>query len=136
MKKAPLGILFVGFTFSVFGQNAGDFEYKTENGGITITGYNGGVKTVVIPPRIDNLPVTTIGAYAFADNQLTGVTIPDSVTSIGDYAFYGNQLTDVTIGTNVTLGTNAVANSFVDYYNAQGRRAGTYVYRNGRWSRQ
>jgi len=45
---------------------------------------------------------TSIGSYAFGNNQLTSVTIPDSVTSIGSYAFYNNQLTSVTIPNSVT----------------------------------
>ena len=37
-----------------------------------------------------------MGSEAFADNDLTSVTIPDSVTTIGDYAFFDNDLTSVT----------------------------------------
>jgi hypothetical protein len=60
------------------------------------------VANFVIPGTIWGLPVTSIGAGAFKDNQMTGVTIPDSVTSIGAEAFRGNQLTSVTIGNGVT----------------------------------
>jgi len=57
--------------------------------------------------------VTSIGDFAFYINQLTSVTIPDSVTSIGDFAFYINQLTSVTIPDSVTsIGESAfVANN-------------------------
>jgi hypothetical protein len=52
--------------------------------------------------------VTIIGSGAFRSNQLTSVTIPDSVTSIGSYAFYNNQLTSVTIPDSVTsIGSGA-----------------------------
>lgn len=43
---------------------------------------------LVIPDNIDNLPVTSIGKYAFYDcSNLTGITIPESVTSIDVFAF-------------------------------------------------
>lgn len=58
-----------------------------------------------IPPYIQNLPVTAIGAQAFSahgagafrGNQLTSVDIPDSVTHIGGRAFEGNRLTSVNL---------------------------------------
>ena len=44
-----------------------------------------------------------IGNGAFSENQLTSVTIGNSVTSIGNYVFYQNRLTSVTIPNSVTL---------------------------------
>ena len=80
-----------------------------------------------IPDVHNGLPVTSIGANAFAwcrnltsitipnsitsidecafsdSDSLTSITIPDSVTSIGDYAFSDcNDLASVTIGSGVT----------------------------------
>jgi TolB-like protein len=55
-----------------------------------------------IPSKIGRWPVTSIGKQAFSVNQLTSVTIPNSVTSIGDSAFYDNELTSVTIPNSVT----------------------------------
>ncbi len=46
--------------------------------------------------------VTTIGSYAFQNNNLTSVVLPDSVTSIGTSAFYNNNLTSVFIPNGVT----------------------------------
>jgi hypothetical protein len=68
-------------------QNAEDFETEEEDGQLTITRYTGSEKDVCIPERINGLPVTSIGKGAFSGNQLTSVTIPNSVTSIGKWAF-------------------------------------------------
>jgi PKD repeat protein len=65
------------------------YAYTTNAGGLTltITGYSGPGGAVTVPSTINNLPVTSIGVDAFADNSLTSVTIPGSVTNIGNDAF-------------------------------------------------
>ena len=66
------------------------FNYTTNNGTITITGYTGRGGVVAIPNTINGLPVTSIGNGAFRSvTSLTRVTIPSSVTYIGDEAFEG-----------------------------------------------
>jgi hypothetical protein len=118
-------------------KTSGDFEYKENNiggkRGITITHYVGTNPALTIPAKINNLPVTAIGASAFIpfldwfDSEadfiervgkapikvaLTSVTIPDSVTTIGNFAFEGNHLTSVTIPDSViTIGFLAFTNN-------------------------
>jgi hypothetical protein len=82
------------------------FTYTTNaDGSLNITGdtnipING---VVMIPSTITDLPVTSIGDWAFYATSLTNVLIPDSVTSIGDGAFFDcESLTNVTIGDSVT----------------------------------
>jgi PKD repeat protein len=65
-----------------------EFNFTTNNGTITITGYTGPGGAVSIPGTIDNLPVTAIGnggQSVFYNTGATSVTIPGSVTSIEDY---------------------------------------------------
>lgn len=51
----------------------------------------------------DEYTVVSIGQYAFAECELTSVSIPSSVTSIGEYAFYNcRELASVTIPNSVT----------------------------------
>src|ERR1035441_2708792 len=94
------------------------FWYSTNNGTATITGDNSASGAVTIPSSIpifpNNVPVTSIGTNAFSYvNEVTSVTIPDSVTSIGDSAFYSCSLTSITIGHGVTsIGTNAFAGCY------------------------
>ena len=88
----------------------GDFTYSSAST-VTITRYTGSGGNVTIPAEINGKPVTSIGDLAFSHDQLTSVTIPNSVTTIGEAAFSGNQLTSVTIPNSVTtIGIHA----FVD----------------------
>ena len=75
------------------------FSYTTNNGAITIIGYNCSGGAVNIPSTINGLPVTGIGAAFENNNNVTSVTIPDSVISIGNHAFDScYTLTSATIG--------------------------------------
>jgi uncharacterized protein (TIGR02145 family) len=87
---------------------------RIKNG--VVLGFNGSyrIPNLVIPGKAWGNPVTAIGDGAFANNGLTGITIPNSVTSIGSQAFANNQLTKVTflnsrytsIGNGVFSGCN------------------------------
>jgi len=121
-KNVFFVVLFIGLIFSVFGQSVNDFEYKVENGKITITKYKGSVKSVVIPEKINGLPVVAIGREAFTifagENigyyglQLTSITFPNSITTIGDIAFSSNQLTSITLPNSITsIGNGAFSSN-------------------------
>ena len=101
------------------GGQAQDFNYTNTNGTITITGYTGPGGYVTIPATINGFPVNCIGPSAFAfNNNLTGVTIPESITSIGYEAFYQcSGLTNIDIGSGVT---NIGANAFGFCFNLMG----------------
>jgi sugar lactone lactonase YvrE len=79
-----------------------DYTFTSSNGEITLTAYLGTDRNVVIPTQINGLPVTSIGALAFAGQlELISVTIPDGVTSIGISAFANcSSLTHINVDTD------------------------------------
>jgi hypothetical protein len=96
--------------------------------------YYGSTKAVTVPSS-----VAEIGRGAFANRQLTSVVIPSSVTAIDVSAFIKNQLVSITIGANVNIIGKCYETfdgSFDNVYNSAGQTAGTYILRDGVWSRQ
>jgi outer membrane protein assembly factor BamB len=81
-----------------------DFTYTNDGSLITITGYVGSGGAVIIPSTIENLPVSTIGDYAFSSASVTSVVIPNGVTRIAAGAFDScTQMTSVSIPASVTI---------------------------------
>ena len=66
-----------------------EFEYMIENGGVTITKYTGKQTSVVIPNKIQQLPVLKVGKNAFTDTKVKSVTLPSTCTEVDWFAFYG-----------------------------------------------
>jgi hypothetical protein len=107
------------------------------------------VTTLVILGNIWGDPVVSIGAGAFQNTGLVSVTIPNGV-AVGEKAFWNNStITSITIGANVAgnpfgyeysegdrrTGRRTIDISFMESYQRNGRRAGTYTrtvaYRSG-----
>ena len=66
------------------------FTFTTNSGAITLNKYIGIWGSVVIPDRINGLPVTTIGnATFYGCGSLTNINIGTSVTAIAGQAFVG-----------------------------------------------
>ncbi len=85
-----LRICLLGMTLLLSTEIQAQFTFTTNNGAIAITGYTGDSGAVSIPGTINELPVTSIAAFAFLNRfNITNVTIPDSVTNIEGYAFFG-----------------------------------------------
>ena len=85
-------------------QNGITYTLNEDGLGYTVTGYNGVGGALTIAGEIQGLPVTTIGVKAFFEqNNLTAITIPDSVRVIENNAFsYCEGLTGVVIPDGVT----------------------------------
>lgn len=81
---------------------------KTKDGHLFYGAGNDVSGDLVIPAEVSdgssNYTVISIGNYAFSDcNDLTSISIPNSVTFIGDYAFYEcSGLTSISIPNSVT----------------------------------
>jgi hypothetical protein len=66
------------------------FDFTTNDGTITITGYTGTGGSVTVPGMTNGLPVTSIGSWAFFNcASITDINIPESLTDIGEAAFAG-----------------------------------------------
>ena len=114
------GVEFNGIVYAR--KNDGTDDYST------IVSYGGTAK------EIDFIPgsVTTIGAEAFYDDSLTGITIPNTVSYIGNTAFSYNSLKSISLPNPVVKkgytfsewknGQGTVVSEIVDfdtYYEAQ-----------------
>ena len=95
--------LLLGWLLLVAPEAYSQYTYVTNAGAITITGYIGTGGTVNLPSTINGHPVTGIQFSTFQNNDnVTNLTIPDSVTFIGVQAFLGSSaLISVTIGHGV-----------------------------------
>ena len=78
--------------------------YEDTDGRLTVTGagdYDG--DEIVIPSRIDGTPVTAVGEGAFENcENITAITIPDTVTYIGSRAFAGTSIAYIAIPSSVS----------------------------------
>ncbi len=125
------------------------FTYEIAGDEVIITGYKGSATEVVIPREFDGKPVVAVAKYAFYPHaggvptrhrknreNVTKVTLPDTVREIGEMAFLGcGKIKEITVPGSVTkIGARAV---FTDYYVAatliveQGSYAEEYCSKNG-----
>ena len=114
-------------------------------------GYKQSGDAVNIPAEIGGVAITTISKIGELGGY-SNIVIPKSVKHIHEGAFGGccaydwpgecmcydyNDINSITIGANVTLGKNSLPyNSFDEFYNANSKKAGTYIYVNGQWRKE
>lgn len=67
----------------------GDYEYRIENNAVYITKFIGKSESVIIPDLINQLPVKSIEADAFyQQEEIQSIFLPHTLEAIGDGAFY------------------------------------------------
>jgi len=121
-----------------------DFQVMTwrNSDDVMITVYRGNEQTVRIPQQISGETIMSIGEGAFANKQLSSVTIPNTIKTIWGQAFANNPITSVTIGENVDfkdyghVGAFDRDDDFERVYYSGGKQAGTYTLDKGVWSLQ
>ena len=94
------------------------YERKTDRKGniyIEITGYEGSIRHLVIPRMIENIPVRSIGKYAFSGREdLCSLTLPETIDTLGRQAFYNCK----------NLTTLSLFDSVEDYYDGVIKQCG------------
>ncbi len=80
-----------------------DYDYVVHNNKVYLTRYIADKKDVVIPQKIDNKEVISIGTIFYYNTNITSIKIPSSVMSIGYCAFKGcSSLTSIEMPSSVT----------------------------------
>ncbi len=86
-----------GFSFSVTGENPNTVRI-TDN-------TNSGV--IVIPSSItfqnETYSVTELGSNSFGSNEITSVTIPNTVIRINTFAFFNNNISDLNLSEGISV---------------------------------
>ena len=94
------------------------YEKKTDRKGniyIEITGYEGSIRHLVIPAMMENIPVRSIGKYAFSGREdLCSLTLPETIDTLGRQAFYNCK----------NLTTLSLFDSVEDYYDGVIKQCG------------
>ena len=100
----------------------GDFEYIINGDEITITGYKGTAKNLIIGSEYEidgkTYTVTTIDIEAFYESSITSVVIPETIKTVKEAAFYEClSLKDITV-----LSKDTVIEDVAFGYKASGRK--------------
>jgi len=84
------------------------------------------ITSVVFPKSLRNIELR-----AFANNNLTSITLPDNVY-INSSVFTGNPITSFTLGADIKSQQNSL-NALTPYYFGNNRQAGVYTLNDGKW---
>lgn len=89
--------------------------FEVRDNGISITGYTGTEKDIVIPNEVGGVPIIRIGGGAFDKLGLNSVVLPDNLQQIGISAFSYNNLTELKLPETLTfIDLNAFENNKIE----------------------
>jgi hypothetical protein len=114
LRKFFMAVLTLALVTGLYAQNEADFEIKQNPDGktLSIISYKGTVKDLIIPANIYGRDVTIIEVDAFADKDLTSVSVSDKITRISQGAFKNNRIVRLTLGREIQfIGEKAFANN-------------------------
>lgn len=77
------------------------FAWTQQENGVRITGYTGAAETLVVPARLDGLPVTVLAEGAFRGCAAKTVILPDTIMTVEDGAFTASAMRELTISDNI-----------------------------------
>jgi len=78
-----------------------------------------------------------IEGSVFYKNEITSIVLPPNIIQVNDSSFARNVLTSITVGNNVYFeGSyfNLEIDFFSHFYFMNGKRAGIYEHKNGKWT--
>lgn len=112
-------------------RTSGDFQYIINgNGTVTITGYTGEHKDIILPGLIEGYAISTIGKEAFCYGNYSkaqkeiSITLPSSITTIEEGAFKNRNIRSVNLPNSLEyIGPGAFAGCS---YDIQYRFSGTH----------
>ena len=79
------------------------YSYTLADNGITITGYKGGDKILVLPQTIDSIKVVAVGREAFKNADFEEVILPEGLEKIDWFAFLNcRELKKISIPNSVS----------------------------------
>ncbi len=66
-----------------------NYDYVVRDNKVYLTNYKGSEKDVVVPKKIRDLEVVSIGSIFEGNSDITSISLPNSITMISKRAFYG-----------------------------------------------
>lgn len=115
-------------------------QYRVDETGV-ISAYSGPGGALALPTSQQSVDIIEIGTNAFQNRKVTEISILDVITTIGSGAFAENNLTKITLGANVTIADDTAMGvngaSFKTFYETESggvsKRKGNYYYLNSAW---